>query len=78
MSTTAKSTRHLATIWRGEKPWHWTTLMYGHVQPLGYRNHFRRFFWQLHFTPVHMERDGNKWEIGVCFGKRTLFVKVHR
>lgn len=83
MSTTAVSTKHLRTLWRGEKPWHWVGLYIGHVQPIGYRNHvknrgFPMRFWQIHITPVHIERDGAKWEIGFCFGKRTIFVKVHR
>ncbi|MER7794886.1 hypothetical protein [Streptomyces sp. NPDC097640] len=79
MSTTADSTRYLKTIWRGEKAWEWKALYAGHVQPRGYRTFWRgRFFWQLHFTPIHIHRDGDKWEIGVCFGKRTFYFKTHR
>jgi hypothetical protein len=79
VSTTADSTRYLGTIWRGEKPWHWKALYAGHVQPLGYRTRWAdRYRWQLHLTPVHIERDGAKWEIGLCCGKRTVFLKTHR
>jgi len=79
MSTTADSTRHLGTIWRGEKPWHWKALKVGHVQPFGYRTYWRsRWLWQLHLTPVHVARDNSQWEIGVCFGKRTFFLLSHR
>lgn len=79
MSMAAEGHRHLATVRRGEKAWEWTALAYGHVQPIGYRNHHRgRRFWQIHITPIHIERDGAKWEIGICFGKRTLYLRVHR
>jgi hypothetical protein len=79
MSTTADSTRHLRTIWRGEKPWDWAALLVGHVQPRGYRTYWRhRRFWQLHLTPVHLHRDGARWEAGLCFGKRTIYIKRHR
>ena len=79
MSTTADSTRHLGTIWRGEKPWHWKALKAGHVQPRGYRTHFSsRWHWQFHLTPIHIARDNISWEIGLCFGKRTVFLLTHR
>ncbi|MEU3613508.1 hypothetical protein ABZ725_14490 [Streptomyces sp. NPDC006872] len=79
MSTTADSTRHLGTVWRGEKPWHWKALKTGHVQPLGYRTHYSsRWHWQFHLTPIHIARDNNSWEIGLCLGKRTLFLLTHR
>ncbi|MFI8191367.1 hypothetical protein ACIF8T_21530 [Streptomyces sp. NPDC085946] len=79
MSTTADSTRHLGTVWRGEKPWHWKALKVGHVQPRGYRTYWRtRRLWQLHLTPIHIARDNSQWEIGVCLGKRTLFLLSHR
>lgn len=78
MSTTALSTRGLRKLWQGDPCWKWAYLMYGHVQPIGYRNNFRyRHGWQLHLTPLHLERDGSSWEIGICLGKRTLFIKVH-
>lgn len=79
MNTTADSTRHLKTIWRGEKSWHWKALYVGHVQRLGMRT-FRRspFFWQLHVTPLHLSRDGDKWTAGLCLGKRTVFLYSHR
>lgn len=79
MSTTAATTRHLRTVYRGEKPWDWAALYRGHVQPRGYRTYWRgRHFWQLHLTPVHLHRDGGKWEAGICWGRRTLYVKRHR
>lgn len=81
MTTTAATTRHLATLWQGTKPWHWTALKYGHAQTVGYRNHvrYRRYqFWQLHITPIHIGRHGDKWEYGICLGKRTLYVLRHR
>ncbi|MEX3099536.1 MULTISPECIES: hypothetical protein [unclassified Streptomyces] len=78
MSTTADSTRYLKTVWRGEKPWERKALYVGHVQPRGYRTYWRsRWLWQLHLTPVHLHRDCGRWEIGVCFGKRTFFLKSH-
>jgi hypothetical protein len=79
MSTTAESTRHLKTIWRGDKAWHWKALYLGHVQSRGYRTYrHSRWLWQIHITPVHIARDNSKWEIGVCFGKRTFFLLSHR
>lgn len=79
MNTTADSTRHIKTIRRGEKAWHWTALYVGHVQPVGFRNFRRgRRCWQLHLTPVHASRDGEKWTVGLCFGRRTVFVYRHR
>ena len=41
MATTADSTRHLGTIWRGENCWEWKALKVGHVQPRGYRTFYR-------------------------------------
>jgi hypothetical protein len=79
MSTTGDSTRHLRTVWRGEKPWEWKALYVGHVQPRGYRTYKRsKWLWQIHLTPVHVARDNGKWEVGVCFGKRTFFLLSHR
>lgn len=79
MSTTADTTRHLGTVWRGSKPWDWKALYVGHAQPRGYRTRWTdRHRWQLHLTPIHIERDWDKWEIGLCFGKRTVFLKTHR
>jgi hypothetical protein len=79
VSTTADSTRHLGTVWRGEKPWHWKALKVGHAQPRGYRTYFSsRWHWQLHLTPIHIARDNSQWEIGLCLGKRTIFLLSHR
>ncbi|MFD6025689.1 hypothetical protein [Streptomyces griseoluteus] len=78
MSTTADSTRHLGTVWRGKKPWHWKALYLGDVQPRGYRTYWRsRWLWQFHLTPIHAARDNDKWEVGICFGRRTLFLLSH-
>jgi hypothetical protein len=79
VSTTADSTRLIKTVWRGEKPWHWKALKVGHVQPHGYRTYRRsRWLWQFHLTPVHVARDNSTWKIGLCFGKRTIFLLSHR
>ncbi|MFE7727386.1 hypothetical protein ACFU5D_16525 [Streptomyces anthocyanicus] len=79
MSTTADSTRLIKTVWRGEKPSHWKALKTGHVQPFGYRTYWRsRWLWQLHLTPIHIARDNSQWEIGLCLGKRTIFLLTHR
>lgn len=77
--TTADSTRHLKTVWRGEKSWHWKAIYIGHVQPLGRRTFWRdRFMWQLHLTPIHVGRAGDTWTAGFCFGKRTAYLYSHR
>lgn len=79
MNTTAATTRHLRTLWRGERPWHWLALYVGHVQPRGYRTFWRgRWFWQWHLTPLHFSRDTTGWTAGLCLGRRTLFVYRHR
>jgi hypothetical protein len=79
VSTTGVSTRHLRTLYQGEPCWNWTSLYVGHVQPRGYRNYWHdRRRWQFHLTPVHFERHHECWEFGVCWGRRTLFVKRHR
>jgi len=79
VSTTADSTRLIKTVWRGDKPWHWKALKAGHVQPRGYRTYWRsRWLWQFHVTPIHIARDNSQSEIGLCFGKRTIFLLTHR
>lgn len=79
LTTTADTTRHLRTVWRGEKAWQWKALYAGHVQPIGYRNYRHdRWRWQLHLTPLHISRDGAKWTLGLCFGKRTVYLYSHR
>lgn len=78
-STTADTTRHLRTVWRGQKAWHWKALYIGHAQPRGYRNFFRnRRIWRFHLTPLCASRDGQKWTIGLCWGKRTVYLYAHR
>lgn len=79
LPTTADTTRHISTVWKGEKPWHWKALYRGHSQPRGYRSYWHnRHRWQLHLTPIHLSRDGEKWTAGLCFGKRTIYLASHR
>jgi hypothetical protein len=76
---TAATAKRRASVWRGEKPWHWAAIYTGHVQPRGYRNYWHdRRRWQLHVTPLHVSRDGAKWSVGLCFGARTVLLHVHR
>ncbi len=76
---TADTTRHIKTVWRGDKPWHWKAIYTGHAQPLGYRNYWRsRHNWRLHLTPVCAARYGAKWTLGLCFGKRMIWLESHR
>lgn len=81
MTMMAIGARHLATIWQSkERPWEWWSLKYGWAQP-------KRFYlgngpWRyrpirFHLTPVHFERWG-ALEIGLCFGRRTLYLMRHR
>lgn len=83
MSFTAAAHRHLRTLWKHPTiAWHWTTLNYGHAQAHGvtrrwcYRS--ARRLWQLHWTPIHVARDGAKWTYGLCLGRRTVYVMRHR
>jgi predicted DCC family thiol-disulfide oxidoreductase YuxK len=79
MDTTAATTRHLKTLWRGEQAWHWLALFIGHVQPRGYRTWWRnRWTWQWHLTPLHVSRDGRKWTAGLCWGRRTIYLYRHQ
>jgi len=79
MDTTADTTRHLATIWRGDKSWQWKAIFVGHAQPFGHRNYWRSSRnWRLHFTPIYASRDWSKWAIGLCLGKRTIYLYSHR
>lgn len=79
MSTTADSTRRISRVWKGSSPGRWAAFHIGHSQPRGFRTYRRgRFLWQFHVTPLHLYRDKSSREFGVCFGKRTLFLMVHR
>lgn len=79
LPTTAVSTRHIRTMWQGDPCWHWKALYVGHAQPLGYRNYrLDRWRWKFHFTPIHVSRDGHKWAVGLCFGKRMIYLYSHR
>lgn len=81
MTMQAKGSRHLAMLWRGDKPWRWVALKYGHAQPV-------RFYlgdgpWRyrpirFRVTPVYFERWGDMLEVGLCVGKRTVYVMRHR
>lgn len=78
-STTAATTRHLATVYQGQPCWNWAALYTGHVQPRPHRTYWRsRWLWQFHLTPVHLHRDGTRWEAGLCWGRRTAYVLRHR
>jgi hypothetical protein len=78
-STTADTTRYLATVRRGQEPWRWTALYLGHAQPRGYRNYFRnRYDWRLHWTPLCASNCYGKWTLGLCLGKRTIYLYSHR
>ncbi len=82
MAIKAEGARHLMTLHqRRDRPWVWWALRYGHAQP-------RRFYlgagpWRyrpirFHLTPVHFERWAGTVEVGVCLGRRTLYVVRHR
>lgn len=77
MAMRALGARHLATLWQSKRrSWEWWALLYGHAQP----NRFvwlDRYRWRFHLTPVHAERWGDVWEIGLCLGRRTLYVMRH-
>lgn len=85
MSFTAAHHRFICGLWKSKTvPWHWTSLNYGHAQPNQYgkwtyaspRPLMR--MWQLHCTPIHLSRDGDKLYYGLCLGRRTLYVLRHR
>lgn len=60
-----------------ERPWEWWALAYGYAQPVR-RVWVDKYRWRFHFTPIHLERWGAHWEIGLCWGDRTLYLKRHR
>ena len=73
------TTRHLKTVWRREKAWHWKAVFVGHAQPRGTRNlwHDRRR-WRFHLTPITAMRWGDQWAAGLCLGKRCIYLHSHR
>lgn len=78
----AEGHRVLARLWQGDRPWKWATLCYGRSQPnsrfvLG-AGPWRYQLIRLHLTPIHFERWNNSTEIGLCLGRRTLYVLKHR
>lgn len=83
MSFTAAGHRHLRTLWKSKTVcWHWTSLNLGHAQPNQHGRWCYRVpssrMWQFHVTPIHVSRDGSKWLVGLCLGKRTIYVLRHR
>jgi hypothetical protein len=73
----AQGSRHLWTFWRGRKPWQWAVLMYGHAQPTRFylgEGPWRYRPIRFRLTPIYFERWGDRLEIGLCLGKRTLYV----
>lgn len=80
MSIRAEGARHLATPHQSkERCWEWWALKYGHAQPVHWfaRSKTQRAL-RIHLTPIHFERWGNTVEIGLCLGRRTLYVMRHR
>lgn len=81
----AEGARHLSMIWQSrERCWEWWALKYGHAQgavdlargrPWG--PWWRRNF-TFHVTPIHISRWSGELEIGVCLGRRTLYVMRHK
>lgn len=77
LPTTADTTRQLCTVWTGKHDW--KAIYVGHTPPRGSRSYWRtRRLWQLHVTPVHASRSGDKWTAGLCFGRRTIYIASHR
>lgn len=91
MTVRAEGARHIKTLWRGDKPWHWVALKsgrtcYAHRWHL-YKGYgpalqswraWRAWTWHLHLTPLHVERDSSSSELGVCFGEHTVYLVRHR
>jgi hypothetical protein len=70
-------------LWHSKTvPWHWVQLRYGWSQPkrfaLGPRAPWRYRYFRFHLTPIHIDRWASETEIGLCFGKRTLCVVIHK
>lgn len=81
----AEGHRHLATLWKSkERCWEWWALAYGHAQPVRWAlgrdwggPWWRRNF-TFHLTPIHLAHWTSELEIGLCIGRRTLYLKRHR
>jgi hypothetical protein len=84
MTMQAKGARHLATLWQSkERCWEWWALKYGKAQPSPIHWRTGTGPWRyrpiiFHFTPFHFERWAGAMEIGLCLGKRTLYLVRHR
>lgn len=82
MTLQADGFKHHRLLWQDpQRCWRWASLVSGQAQPqrfaLGLGSWRRRSF-RFHLTPVHIERWSGTWEIGVCLGRRTLAVMLHR
>lgn len=84
MTMQANRHRHLGTFFKNrERPWEWWALGYGWAQPkrfaIGQRiGPWYRWPVRFHLTPIHFEHWANTLEIGICIGKRTLYLMRHR
>lgn len=78
MTMQARGHKVLRNIWRSKKiAWHWWVLAFGYAQP-------KRFCWldrhrfRWHLTPFHLEVWDSTWEIGICWGKKTVYLMRHK
>jgi hypothetical protein len=82
MAMQAEGARHLTVLWQdGERPWRWWALNYGHAQPGRFvllPGPWRYRPIRFHLTPIHFERWAGVLEIGLCLGRRTLYLMRHR
>lgn len=82
MSVQAAHARHLAMLWQSkDRAWEWWALKYGWAQPIRFclgPGPWRYRYFRFHLTPIHLERWGSAIEIGLCLGKRTLYLMRHR
>lgn len=81
MTVCAEGARHIRTLWQSPSiPWHWWALKSGILQP-NRKQRFKRWAprgWWLKVGPFYLERDLSKWEIGLCAGRRMVYVMRHR
>jgi hypothetical protein len=82
LTLAARGFRHHRLLWQDpERRWRWASLVSGESQPKRFvlgRGPWRYRPFRFHLTPIHVERWSGKWEIGVCIGRRTLAVLIHR
>ena len=93
MTMRARDAKHIRTLWQDKDvPWHWAALKSGHNARRG-RFQFDRGrmadgrpypirYWRvwrfyLHLTPIHVEHWSNSLEVGLCVGRRTVYVMRH-